>query len=162
MASIAAMLRKLVPVAAVVLGLGSALLVAACGDSNQPSLPRAEADKLLAELEAIQENFDAEECTVASLDANDLVNRVQQLPDSVDPELRRALENGSEQLALLLSDPRNCEEQTETTETAETTEETETTETTEETTETTETTEPTEPTVPTEPTTTDGSGGVGI
>ena len=147
---------------ALLLGLGSAMLVASCGgDSDTPGLPAAEAEKLLAELEAIQENFDAQECTVASLDAEDLVARVQDLPDSVDADLRRALENGSEKLSLLLSDPANCEEQTTTVETTE--------ETIEETTEPTETTETTEPTETTETTTEppppppgDGSGGTGL
>jgi hypothetical protein len=169
MASIAAMLRKLLPVAAVALGLCSALLLAACGDSNavEPKLSAADARILQDELDVIQENVDDGNCAVAQSHAQTLVDQVQQLAGAIDPDLLEALEEGAKSLRDLLEDPANCEEQTVTTETTEVTEETETEVTKE--TETTETA-PTEPTVPTVPTTPteptpppgDGSGGTGL
>src|SRR5688500_14059863 len=105
MASIAAMLRKLAPVAAVVLGLGSALLVASCGDGDSvdPKLNAADAKALQAELQVVQDNYEDQNCTVAASHAQTLVDQVQQLSGSIDPDLLKALEEGSKSLRDLVS-----------------------------------------------------------
>jgi hypothetical protein len=141
------------------------LAAAGCGGDNEGEgdIPATEAATLLGQLEEVQANVDVGSCFVAADETEILISEIEDLPDEVDADLRRALENGAEQLQVLLQDPDQCERPTTTEET--TTEETTTEEeTTEEETKTRETT--TEPTTPTQtqtetaPTTGD-SGGVG-
>jgi hypothetical protein len=144
------------------------LVLGGCGgdDEGGGDIPATEATRLLGQLEEVQANVDVGSCFVAADEAENLVADVQELPDDVDSDLRRALENGAEQLTILLNDPDRqpdeCQQQETTTTTPEetTTEET----TTEEETKTRETT--TEPTTPTQTQTQTspgpgGSGGVG-
>jgi hypothetical protein len=143
--------------------------VSACGgeDEPEPSIPREDAEGLVAELDEVRANVDEGSCIVAGEQAEEFLARVDELPSDVDEDVRDALEDGGNQLVSLTSDPDQCESQTETLPTE--TEETEPTETEPTDTEPTETqeTQPTETTetVPTEPTTPTqpggGSGGVG-
>ena len=148
-----------------IVALAASLAIAGCGGDNESEgdLPAEDAATLLGQLEEVQANIDVGSCFVAADEADLLIADIQELPSDVDGDLRQALENGAEQLRVLLEDPDQCERPTTTTET--TTEETTTEETTtEEDTTTRETeTEPTTPTTPTQPTTptTPGSGGVG-
>lgn len=162
LASIAAVPRAK-PIFAV-LAVAASLAVAGCGGDNesQGDLPADDAATLLGQLEEVQANLDVGSCFVAADEADNLIADIQDLPGDVDGDLRRALENGAEQLTVLLEDPDQCERPTTTSET--TTEETTTEETsTEETTTKETTTEPTTTTTtPTQTTpTTPGSGGVG-
>ncbi len=162
MASIAAMRKTLPLILALVLGAGSAFALVACGDGGtDPSVAKGDAQELLAELDQIQANYEVESCLVAASHAESLLTKVEALPSSVDSDLKTALENGTKQLTVLLSDPANCG-QTTTTETTTPTESTTTTEPTEPTTTEETTTEPTT----TEPTTTTDTGtaggGVGV
>jgi hypothetical protein len=142
-----------------------AALTAGCGGDSESEgdLPADDAATLLGQLEEVQANLEVGSCFVAADEADILIADIEELPDDVDGDLRRALENGAEQLRVLLEDPDQCERPTTTEETTTeetTTEETETEEdtTTRETeTEPTTTTTPTQPTTPTAP----GSGGVG-
>jgi hypothetical protein len=160
-ASIAAVPRAK-PIFAV-LALVASLAVAGCGsdDEGQGDLPAGDAATLLGQLQEVQANLDVGSCFVAADEADNLIADIQGLPADVDGDLRRALENGAEQLRVLLEDPDQCERPTttETTTEATTTEETSTEETTTKET----TTEPTTTTTtPTQTTpTTPGSGGVG-
>jgi hypothetical protein len=161
-ASIAAVPRAK-PIFAI-LALVASLAVAGCGSDNesQGDLPPDDAATLLGQLEEVEANLDVGSCFVAADEADNLIADIQDLPSSVDGDLRRALENGAEQLRVLLEDPDQCERPTTTSET--TTEETTTEGTsTEETTTKETTTEPTTTTTtPTQTTpTTPGSGGVG-
>jgi len=142
-----------------------AALAAGCGgdDESEGDLPADDAATLLGQLEQVQANLDVGSCFVAADEADVMIAEIEDLPADVDGDLRRALENGAEQLRILVEDPDQCERPTTTEET--TTEETTTEETeTEEDTTTRETqTEPMTTTTPTQPTTptTPGSGGVG-
>jgi hypothetical protein len=162
-ASIAAVPRPKAILA--VVALAASLAVPGCGgdDEGGGDLPAEEAANLLGQLEEVQANLDVGSCFVAADEADILIADIQELPSDVDGDLRRALENGAEQLRVLLEDPDQCERPTPTIET--TTEETTTEDTeTEEDTTTRETeTERTTPTTPTQPTTptSPGSGGVG-
>ncbi len=127
-ASIAAVPRAK-PIFAI-LALVASLAVAGCGsdDESQGDLPPDDAATLLGQLEEVEANLDVGSCFVAADEADNLIADIQDLPSSVDGDLRRALENGAEQLRVLLEDPDQCERPTTTGET--TTEETTTEETT--------------------------------
>ena len=160
MASIAAMRKVLPLILALALGAGSAFALVACGGGSDPSIPKANAQELLAELDEIQANYEVESCVVAASHAESLRAKVKALPDSVDSDVKTALENGSEQLIVKLGDPAECG-QTTTTETTVPSETTSTTEPTEPTTTEETTTEETT----TEETTTEtdtAGGGIGV
>jgi hypothetical protein len=168
LASIPAM-PKLLRSTLLALILAGGAAVAGCGGNGgpDPSISGAEARTLLGQIEEIQANVDVESPCVAADRTDNLIADVQTLPESVDSDVRQALENGANNLKLLLSG--ECEARTETTTTTETTEPTTTEETTTEeteptTTERTQTQETTTTQTQTQPnvTTTPGaSGGIG-
>jgi hypothetical protein len=154
---------------ALILAAASGAL-AGCGDSGpEPSIPAESARTLLAKITEIQANVDVGSCLVADDKTDELLADVDQLPSSVDDGVRKALENGANNLKLLLSNPDQCQSQTTTTEPTTTTEETTTEQTTTqnepETTTTPTQTQPSTTTTQTQTqpnvTTTGGSGGIG-
>ena len=170
-ASIAAMPKMLRPAAlALFLAAVSAGLLG-CGGSSEPdpSLTAQEAAVLSSKIDEIQANVEVGSCLVASDKTDDLIADVQQLPSSVNSDVKTALENGANQLKILLADPDQCEGRTTTSETTtstpSTTESTTTTTKTQPTTTTTKTqTQPTTTTnTSTQGTTIGGgnSGGIG-
>ena len=140
-ASIAAMTggRTLTAAAAI----AATLALAACGgdDEPDPSIPRDDAETLVATLDEVRENIDVGSCLVATDKVQEFQDELDQLPDDVDNEVVDGLERGAQNLLGLVDE--QCEEPAPET----TTEETEPETTTEET--------ETEPTEPTEPTTTE-------
>jgi hypothetical protein len=167
LATIAAMPKLLRPILlALVLAAAAALI--GCGNSGpDPSIPPQNAQTLLSKITEIRANVDVGSCLVAASKTDDLVADIQNLPSSVNSDVRKALDNGANNLKLLLADPSKCQGRTETT-----TSQTTTPSTTEQT--TTERTQPTttertqtQPTTPiqtgTTPTTTTpgASGGIG-
>jgi hypothetical protein len=171
MASIAAMPNKLRPILLALLLAGASAAVLGCGDSNgpDPSLAPQEAAVLNSKIDEIQDNVEVGSCLVASDKTDDLIADVQDLPSSVDSDVKTALENGANRLKLLLADPDQCEGRTTTSEptttsTPSTTEETTTTKTHPTTTTRTQTqpTTTTQTQTQTTPSTTPGgSGGIG-
>lgn len=170
-ASIAAMPKPLRPTFLALI-LAAVLAVAGCGGSSgpDPSISADEAQTLLVKIQEIQDNVDVGSCLVAADRTNDLLADIQNLPSSVNSDVREALDSGANNLQLLLRDPTKCEGRSETT-TSETS--TPTTESTESTTRSTTTrsqpttttptqTQPTTST-PTQPSTTTpgASGGIG-
>jgi DNA mismatch repair ATPase MutL len=170
-ASIAAMpkLRRPIVLALILAAASGAL--AGCGNSGpEPSIPNESARTLLAKITEVQANVDVGSCLVAADKTDELIADVDQLPSSVNDDVRRALDSGANHLKLLLSDPSQCQSQTATTTEPTTTQETTTEETTTERTQPTTTTTPTQtqPSTTTTPTqtqpnvtTTGGSGGIG-
>jgi hypothetical protein len=160
-----ALSRALASIFALIVAAG--LVLAGCGgdDESEGDISASDAATLLGQLEEVQANVDVGSCFVAADEAENLVADVQELPDDIDSDLRRALENGSEQLTILLADPDRQPDECQQQETTTTPEETTTEETTtEEETKTRETT--TEETTPTQTQTQTtpapgGSGGVG-
>jgi hypothetical protein len=148
----------LIPVAAI-------LVLAGCGGDSgpDPSISREDAQTLLAEIQEIEDNVEVGSCIVASDRTDGLISDIGELPDSVDEDVRQALDNGANNLRLLLADPDQCEREETTVET--TTEEEPTTTEEEETTTRETTTRPptTQTTTPTQTQTTptNPSGGVG-
>jgi hypothetical protein len=149
-ASIAAMPKRLRPIL-LALFLAASAVAAGCGNSGpDPSIPQADARILLAKIEEIKANVDVGSCLVASDKTDDLLADVANLPSGVNSDVQQALDNGANNLKLLLNDPSQCQGRTETTTTTESTTAPTTTEET--------TTERTEPTTTeetqTQPTTT--------
>ena len=148
----------LIPVAAI-------LVLAGCGggDDPDPSISREDAQTLLAQIQEIEDNVEVGSCVVASDRTDQLISDIGELPDSVDEDVSQALDNGANNLRLLLADPDQCErEET----TVETTTEEEPTTTEEETTTRETTTRPEQTQTQTTPTQTqttptNPSGGVG-
>jgi hypothetical protein len=168
-ASIAAMPKRLRPILLALILTASAAL-AGCGNSGpDPSIPPESARTLLAKIEEIKANVDVGSCLVAADKTDDLLADIQELPSSVNSDVRQALDNGANNLKLLLSDPSKCQGRSETTTSAtttttpSTTEET-TTDRTESTTTTrtqTQTTPTQTQTTPSTTTTPGASGGIG-
>jgi hypothetical protein len=169
LATIAAMPKLLRPVVLAVMLAAFAAAASGCGNSGpDPSVPPDNSQSLLAKLAEIKANVDVGSCLVAASKTDDFLADVQNLPSSVNQDVRDALESGANNLKLLLNDPTKCQGRSEptisqpTTTTPSTTEPT-TTKRTEPTTTTPTQTQPTTttPTQPTTPTTPGASGGIG-
>jgi hypothetical protein len=162
--------KKLRPIVLALFLAAAAGGVLGCGGSSgpDPSLNSQEAAVLSSKIDEIQANVAVGSCLVASDKTDDLIADVQSLPSSVNDQVKSALENGANQLKLLLADPNQCQGRTTTSETTtstpSTTESTTTTKTHPTTTTRTQTQATT--TTPTQTqtspsTTTGGSGGIG-
>ena len=141
---------------AAALGLSSALLVA-CGDHNN-LIPRSDANKLKASVDSVAAAAARKNCASATTALQRAQETADNLPSSVDPKLRRNIDDGLSRLVQNVE--AECSQTTSTaTNTTPTT--TETTPTTTETTPTTtETTPPpTDTTQQPAPPTTDQTGG---
>jgi hypothetical protein len=149
----------LIPVAGI-------MVLAGCGGDGgpDPSISREDAQTLVAEIQEIEDNVEVGSCIVASDRTDQLISDIGELPDSVDEDVSQALDNGANNLRLLLADPDQCEREETTVET--TTEEEPTTTEEEETTTRETTTRPEQTQTKTTPTQTqttptNPSGGVG-
>ena len=77
-----------------------------CGNSGpDPSIPADDAQILLAKIAEIQANVDVGSCLVAADKTDDLLADVANLPSSVNSQVKEALDNGANNLKLLLNDP---------------------------------------------------------
>ena len=169
LASIAAMPKLKRPILlALILGAASGALAGCGGDGGpDPSLSSDEAALLDAKLQEIQDNVDVGSCLVAADRTDDLLSDINELPDSVNQQVKNALTRGATNLKGQLEDPDKCEGQATTTTEPTTTEESTTEPTTTEKTQPTTTTTPTQTNTVTTPTqtqpstTTGGSGGIG-
>jgi hypothetical protein len=173
LASIAAMPKMLRPILlALMLAVASAGAVGCGGDgSPDPSLSAQEAAVLTAKIDEVQANVEVGSCLVAADKTDDLIADINDLPSSVNSDVKKALDNGANNLRLLLTNPDNCQGRATTTSetttsTPSTTESTTTTTTTRTRPSTTTTRTQTQPTTTTQtqttPTTTPGaSGGIG-
>jgi methylaspartate ammonia-lyase len=143
-----------------------------CGGNGgpDPSLSAQEAAVLTAKIDEINANVDVGSCLVAADKTDDLIADIQNLPSSVNSDVKQALDNGANNLKLLLTNPDKCQGRATTTTTETTTSTPSTTESTTTTTRTrpstTTTRTQTQPTTTTQtqttPTTTPGaSGGIG-
>jgi hypothetical protein len=166
-ASIAAMPNKLRSIVLALFLAGASAGVLGCGGSSgpDPSIPAQEAAVLSSKIDEIQANVQVGSCVVASSKTDDLIADIQNLPSSVNSDVKSALQNGANQLKLLLADPSQCQGRTTTSETTtstpSTTESTTTTKTQPTTTTRTQTQATTSQTQTQPNTTTSGSGGIG-
>ena len=129
-ATIAAMPKRLRPVLlALVLAVSAAIY--GCGSSGpDPSIPADSSRTLLAKIAEIKANVDVGSCLVAASKTDDLLADIADLPSSVNTSVKEALDNGANNLKLLLTDPSKCEGHATTTTTESTTAPTTTEETT--------------------------------
>ncbi len=170
------------PLRIVVLGAVAATLIAGCG-SDDGTIPREDGEDLLATLEAVDSNTSQGNCPQAQAQAESFKGKVNELPASVDDEVKQGLQQAADQLVSLAANDCEPEEAATGPEGAVTTDATETEPTTTEETTTTpettteETTTEEEPEEPVEPETQEleedpdlapsgnqgqgGSGGVG-
>jgi hypothetical protein len=129
--------RLLPPIAALVLGAATAVLVACGGDGRIPS---GDASSLKSALNRIEADYRAGRCDAAQQDVTKAQNALLNLPSSVDAKLRDRLQAGIHNLGQRI--PETCDQaqtQTQETEPDTTTTDTTTNETTTTDTETTET-----------------------
>jgi hypothetical protein len=167
MATIAAMSKKLRPILLALVLAGATAGVLGCGGSSgpDPSIEPQSAAVLSSKMDEIQANVRVGSCLVAADKTDDLIADIQDLPSSVNSDVKSALQNGANQLKILLADPSECEGRTTTAETTtstpSTTESTTTTKTQPTTTTRTQPTTTSSPTTTTPPPTTGGSGGIG-
>jgi hypothetical protein len=167
---LAAMPTQLRPILLALFLALTAAAVAGCGGSSgpDPSLAPDEAATLTAKINEIQSNVAVGSCLVAADKTDELISDIHALPSSVNDQVVQALENGANNLKLLLANPDQCQGHTTTSETTtstpSTTESTTTTKTRPATTTQTQTqpTTTTQTQTQTTPTaTTGGSGGIG-
>jgi hypothetical protein len=87
-----------------------ALGLAACGGGDEEgTIPPEAAAVLLQSLEDARGERDQQDCQGIADAAGNLSSQVDQLPDTVDPEVRAGLEEGAANLASLADDPEKCE-----------------------------------------------------
>ena len=90
-------MRVLPPLAALLLGAATALLVA-CGGSDG-RIPASDASSLTSALNQISSDYRAGRCESAQRDVAKVQNALLALPDTVDARLRRRLQSGIQNLA---------------------------------------------------------------
>ncbi len=118
-ATIAAMPKALRPILLALLLAGISAGVLGCGGSSgpDPSIAPQEAAVLSSKIDEIQANVQVGSCLVAGAKTDELIADIQELPSSVNSDVKTALENGANQLKILLADPNQCQGRTTTTET---------------------------------------------
>jgi hypothetical protein len=116
--------------ACIALVLSLALALAGCGGSKtEPSIPASNAQALLTQLDQVANNFDNGACNGAHAKVAELISKVDQLPSTVNKEVRTNLRNGMVHLDSLIGS--QCKRPETTTTSASTTTTTPTTTTTE-------------------------------
>jgi hypothetical protein len=121
LASIAAMLSGRKLAVALAVATVSAGAAGCGGDSGpEPSIPSDDAQTMIGLLQEVADNVSVGSCIAASQRVDELKSEIDQLPASVNDDVRQALENGTDQLGILVNDPDQCETRTETTTTTET------------------------------------------
>src|SRR3954447_10266655 len=104
-------MRVLPPLAALLLGAATALLVACGGGDGR--IPASNASSLTSALNQISSDYRAGHCVAAQRAVAKAQNAVLALPDTVDARLRRRLQSGIQNLAAKV--PATCSQaQTET------------------------------------------------
>jgi hypothetical protein len=171
MTRLAAMPNLLRPILLALFFALTAGAVTGCGGGSgpDPSIPADQAAILSSKINEIESNVGVGSCLVAADKTDELIADIHDLPSSVNNQVIQALENGANNLKLLLVNPDKCQghttSQTTTSTPSTTTESTTTTTQTRPTTTTqtqTQQTTPTQTTQPTTPTPTTGvSGGIG-
>jgi len=81
-----------------------ALLLAGCGADEEAGIPARDARELTQALDELEEDFDDRMCDELPGSVADLETQVEELPASVDPELRAALGEGVARLDQLGND----------------------------------------------------------
>jgi hypothetical protein len=80
----------------------------ACGSDDEGTIPQENGQAMLAQLDDVEQAVEAQDCDTARSAAVGLTDQVDALPADVDPELRDALVEASNQLVALTQDPEQC------------------------------------------------------
>jgi len=88
----------------------AALGLAACGSGDEGTIPRSDAEALLATLGEIEQKVQTGECSSAQTDATQFVAQVDQLPKDVGMETKEMLRRAGRNLIELTQDPEQCSE----------------------------------------------------
>jgi hypothetical protein len=80
---------------------------AGCG-GNDGTIPQSDSEQLLSLLTSLQDQLQTHNCAVAESLASNFDKAVNDLPDTVDPEVQDALDKGAEHLTELANDPSQC------------------------------------------------------
>jgi hypothetical protein len=87
----------------------AAVAISACGSSNSDkTIDPADAQSLESALTAVQSAVDEGHCNVAQAEAQNFVDAVNNLPDTVGTDDKDALRDAGENLEQLASDPSQC------------------------------------------------------
>jgi hypothetical protein len=97
-------MRVLPPLAALLLGAATALLVACGGGDGR--IPASDASSLTSALNRISSDYRAGRCDSAQRDVTKAQNALLALPDTVDARLRQRLQSGIQNLAAKV--PATC------------------------------------------------------
>ncbi|MGH2954147.1 MAG: hypothetical protein ACRDK9_09025 [Solirubrobacterales bacterium] len=84
-----------------------AAALAGCGSDEDGTIPPADAESLLAQLDAVEESIADGECDEAQIRAQDLTDLVNELPAEVGTETKEALREASDNLVGLAAE--QCE-----------------------------------------------------
>jgi hypothetical protein len=101
--------RLLLVFLSLALGATCAFALVACGSDDEGTIPPDDAQAMLDALGDAQAERDEQDCAGLADAAGNLITEVDDLPDSVDPEVRTALAEGGQNLQDLASDESKCE-----------------------------------------------------
>jgi hypothetical protein len=91
--------------------IACALAMSACGGNDEEgTIPEDQGNQIVALLDQLDQRVDDGNCAGAQATAQEIVNRVEALPQAVDGELRETLVTASDNLVSQTRDPDQCQE----------------------------------------------------
>jgi hypothetical protein len=87
-----------------------ALALTGCGSNDDGTIPPDDAENLLNQLAAVEQDVDEGNCDFAQQHAQEFVSSVGALPNDVDPKVEQELASAASRLDELASDPSECTE----------------------------------------------------
>lgn len=88
-----------------------AVAISACGSSDPKTIPPEDAAKLTSALTAVETAVNNRDCAEAQARAQDFVQAVNELPDTVGTEDKDTLREAGENLEQLAADPSQCKQE---------------------------------------------------
>lgn len=88
-----------------------AIGIGGCGGNDDGTIPADQSEALLSLLTAVQSSVSTGDCDIAGETAQELVDRVNDLPGEVDNDVQEALTKASQQLVTLADNPEECGDQ---------------------------------------------------
>jgi hypothetical protein len=87
---------------------GIALTLAGCGGGGDGTIPPSDAENLLNQLEAVQNDVQSGDCDTAAQHTQEFIAGVNALPKGVDPQVESELTKAADNLRTMVSDPTEC------------------------------------------------------
>jgi hypothetical protein len=85
-----------------------AVAISACGSGADKTISPADSQKLLSELNAVQDAVNSRNCGLAKARAQDFIDTVNALPETVGTDDKERLRKAGENLQTLANDPSQC------------------------------------------------------